>query len=53
LGEKDVARKWYDKAVDWMEKNEPNNREFGRFRTEAEELLKIAGKQPTTKAESK
>jgi hypothetical protein len=36
-----------------MEKNEPDNREFGRFRTEAEQLLKIGDKQPTTKTESR
>jgi serine/threonine protein kinase/Tfp pilus assembly protein PilF len=50
LGEKDQARKWYDKAVEWTEKNQPNNKQLGRFRTEAEELRKIAGKDPTTKA---
>jgi serine/threonine protein kinase/Flp pilus assembly protein TadD len=25
LGEKDKARDWYDKAVDWMEKNQPQD----------------------------
>jgi serine/threonine protein kinase len=52
LGEKNVAREWYDKAAAWMEKNQPNNEELRRFRREAEELMKIAGKQPTTKKES-
>jgi tetratricopeptide (TPR) repeat protein len=53
LGEKDKAREWYDKAVEWMENNQPKNEELRRFRTEAEELLKIAGKQPTTEAQLK
>jgi superkiller protein 3 len=44
LGNEDQARKWYDQAVAWMDKNQPNNRELDRFRTEAEELLKVAGK---------
>ena len=26
LGNKDEARKWYDQAVEWMEKNQPNER---------------------------
>jgi Flp pilus assembly protein TadD len=42
LGNKDEARKWYEKAVEWMEKNNPNNPELERFRAEAAELL--AGK---------
>jgi tetratricopeptide (TPR) repeat protein len=53
LGEKDEARKWYDKAVEWTEKNQPKNKQLLRFRTEAEELLKIADTQPATKAEPK
>jgi eukaryotic-like serine/threonine-protein kinase len=39
LGEKDKAREWYDKAVEWMDQNEPNNKELRRFRAEAAELL--------------
>lgn len=41
LGEKDEARKWYDKAVPWMEKNNAKNEELRRFRAEAKELLGI------------
>jgi serine/threonine protein kinase/tetratricopeptide (TPR) repeat protein len=52
LGERDAARKSYDKAVEWTEKHQPRNPELRRFRTEAEELLKVTGKEPTTKAES-
>jgi WD40 repeat protein/serine/threonine protein kinase/Tfp pilus assembly protein PilF len=40
LDEKDEARKWYDQAVEWMEKNKPNDPELVRFRAEAEELVK-------------
>src|SRR5262245_57753761 len=36
LGSKDKARKWYDQAVQWMEKNQPKNEELLRFRAEAE-----------------
>ena len=39
LGSKEDARKWYDQAVEWMDKNQPKNEELRRFRTEAEELL--------------
>jgi tetratricopeptide (TPR) repeat protein len=41
LGEKDKARQWYEKAVQWMEKNLPKNEELRRFRAEAAELLGI------------
>ena len=41
LGNKDEARKWYDQAVQWMEKNQPQNEELRRFRAEAAEILKI------------
>jgi tetratricopeptide (TPR) repeat protein len=39
-GESDEARKWFDQAVAWMDKNQPENEELRRFRAEAEELLK-------------
>ena len=52
LGKKDGARKWYDKAVEWTEENQPKNTQLLRFQTEAEELLNIAGKEPAAKAES-
>jgi Flp pilus assembly protein TadD len=53
LGNKEDAHKWYDHAVAWMGKNRPQNEELRRFRTEAEELLKITDKKPTTKPEPK
>jgi tetratricopeptide (TPR) repeat protein len=39
LGDKKDARKWYDQAVQWMDKNQPKDEELGRFRAEAETLL--------------
>jgi tetratricopeptide (TPR) repeat protein/serine/threonine protein kinase len=44
LGNKDEARKWYDQAVEWMEKNKPEDEELRRFRAEAESLLRIEKK---------
>ena len=37
---------WYDKAVEWTEKNKPDDEELLRFRAEAAELLEIAEKTP-------
>ena len=39
LDEKDEARKWYDQALEWMEKNKPQDEELKRFRAEVAELL--------------
>lgn len=33
------ARTWYDRAVAWMEKDQPQNEELLRFRAEAETLM--------------
>src|SRR5262249_5264156 len=38
LRDKDEARKWYDKAVQWLEKNAPDNEELRRYRAEAEKV---------------
>ena len=38
LGNKETARDWFRKAVEWMEKHGPQNKELARFRAEAEEL---------------
>src|SRR5262249_14367843 len=35
LNEKDKARAWYDRAVAWMDKNNPKDEELKRFRAEA------------------
>lgn len=42
LDNKDEARTWYGKAVEWMDKNQPKNEELLRFRAEAAELLSIS-----------
>jgi tetratricopeptide (TPR) repeat protein len=46
LGEKEQARKWFDQAVEWMEKNDPANGELKYLRTEAAELLSIKESAP-------
>src|SRR5262249_3937246 len=50
LDRKDQARRSFDLAVEWMDKNQPNNEELRRFRAEAAELLGI---EQTTKAKAK
>jgi tetratricopeptide (TPR) repeat protein len=40
-GDKEKAREWYSKAVEWMEKEQKDNAELKRFRAEAAELLAI------------
>jgi serine/threonine protein kinase/tetratricopeptide (TPR) repeat protein len=39
LGQKEEARKWYDQAAKWMDKNKPKDEELRRYRTEATELM--------------
>ena len=41
LGRMEVARKWYDQAAGWMDKNQPENDELRRFRAEAADLLRV------------
>jgi tetratricopeptide (TPR) repeat protein len=41
LGNQDDARAWFNQAVEWMEKNAQDNEELRRFKTEAEELMKL------------
>jgi Flp pilus assembly protein TadD len=41
LGNKTEARKWYDQAVEWMEKNEPRHEQLRRYRAEAADLLGV------------
>ena len=41
LQRKDEARKWYDCAVEWMEKKKAKDDELRRFRAEAAELLGV------------
>jgi tetratricopeptide (TPR) repeat protein len=46
LGNKEEARSWQDRAVQWMEKNQPQNEELRRFRGEAAALLEVMEKKP-------
>jgi len=45
LGDKDTARRNYDRAVAWLEKNAPADDTLRRFRAEAEGLMKIESKK--------
>jgi eukaryotic-like serine/threonine-protein kinase len=45
LGHRDEARKWYDRAMAWMDENKSKNEELGRFRAEAAALLKLASEK--------
>jgi tetratricopeptide (TPR) repeat protein len=44
LGDKEQARKWYDKAVEWTDKNRPKDPKLLRFRAEAADLLGVEQK---------
>ena len=44
LGDKPAARSWYDKAVQWTNKNRPKDEELSRFRAEAAALLEVTEK---------
>jgi serine/threonine protein kinase/tetratricopeptide (TPR) repeat protein len=41
LGEKEQGRKWYDQAVEWMDKNDPDDGGLKHMRAEAAELLGV------------
>ena len=43
LGDKEEARRWYDKAVEWMDENKPNDKDLVRFRDEATKLIRGEG----------
>jgi serine/threonine protein kinase/tetratricopeptide (TPR) repeat protein len=43
-GNKEEARRWYQQAVDWMQKHQPADAELRRFRAEAAELLEVKEK---------
>src|SRR5262249_54756276 len=44
LGDRDQARVWLDRAVQWADKFQPQDEELRRFRAEAEARLAEAGK---------
>ena len=43
LGDKEEARRWYDKAAEWVEEHKPNDKDLVRFRDEASKLITIEG----------
>jgi hypothetical protein len=45
LGNKERAREWYSRAIDWMEKKQSNDRALQSFRAETAALLGIDGKE--------
>jgi tetratricopeptide (TPR) repeat protein len=45
LGDKPQAHFWYDKAVQWMDKNQPKDEELIGFRAEAAALLGVNEKK--------
>jgi tetratricopeptide (TPR) repeat protein len=45
VGNKEQARKWYGRAVEWADKNQPANAQLLRFRAEAAELLGLNRKK--------
>jgi hypothetical protein len=48
LEQKELAQHWYQKAVEWMDNNKDEGEKLGRFREEAEALLKSpSGVGPT------
>jgi tetratricopeptide (TPR) repeat protein len=49
LRNKDEARKCYNQAVQWMDKNDPKNEELRRFRAEASELLEIESRRTNSR----
>ena len=50
LEQKDLARRWYDKAADWLGKNPAEAEKLRAFREEASELLGIS-QEPLTEKE--
>lgn len=45
LGDKAAARRWYERAIDWMRKSAPMEKYLLRFRAEADELMNKKTKQ--------
>jgi superkiller protein 3 len=46
LGNQEEARRWYNRAVGWMDQHAAGDAELQRIRTEAAELFKVEGVQP-------
>jgi tetratricopeptide (TPR) repeat protein/tRNA A-37 threonylcarbamoyl transferase component Bud32 len=45
LGNRDQARTWFDRAVQWMDRHKPHDADLRRFRAEAEALLADLGQR--------
>jgi len=43
----DLARRWFDKAAEWMDKNQSDDEKLRRYRTEAAKLLQVTDTRPT------
>jgi serine/threonine protein kinase len=44
LGHRETARRWFDRAVQWMDRHKPHDDDLRRFRAEAKALLAEASK---------
>jgi hypothetical protein len=53
LDQKELARRWYDKATEWMDKNKPVDEQLRGYRDEAAKLLGIGEKPATAKEQDK
>jgi hypothetical protein len=45
LGDRNQARTWFDRAVQWMDRHKPHDSELCRFRAEAEAMLAVPGQR--------
>ena len=45
LGDRDKARIWFDRAVQWMDRHKPQDDELCRFRAEAQAMLADPGQR--------
>jgi tetratricopeptide (TPR) repeat protein len=53
LGQQEQARRWYGRAVGWMEKNKSSDPELLKYRNEAAKLLGIPATNPPGKNDGK
>jgi tetratricopeptide (TPR) repeat protein len=49
VGQKDYARRWYDKAIERIDKSKPEDETLRRYHEEAAAMLGIPDKQPAEK----
>jgi hypothetical protein len=53
LDQKELARRWYEKAAEWMDKNKTEDEKLRGYRDEAAKLLGTVGKPATAKEPGK